>query len=91
MVCNENGGSPLVTVADHAGDILPRALGRLGVPETDVWRHIAWDIGIGAVSRLVAAARRHPDCADLLTLCVRWSLVVQLIVGNHARNLDTET
>jgi predicted N-formylglutamate amidohydrolase len=55
-VCNENGGSPFVIVADHAGNSLPRALARLGVPEAELGRHIAWDIGIGAVSRLVADA-----------------------------------
>ena len=43
-------------VADHAGNSLPRALGRLGIPEIELGRHIAWDIGIGAVSRLVAEA-----------------------------------
>jgi predicted N-formylglutamate amidohydrolase len=53
---NENGGSPFVIVADHAGNSLPRALGRLGIPESELGRHIAWDIGIGAVSRLVADA-----------------------------------
>jgi predicted N-formylglutamate amidohydrolase len=55
-VCNENGGSPFVIVADDAGNSLPRALGRLDVPETESGRYIAWDIGIGAVSRLVADA-----------------------------------
>ncbi|KAF0135463.1 MAG: N-formylglutamate amidohydrolase [Methylocystaceae bacterium] len=33
-----------------------RALGRLGVLETELARHIAWDIGVAAVSRLVADA-----------------------------------
>jgi predicted N-formylglutamate amidohydrolase len=33
---------------------VPRALGRLGMPETEYERHIAWDIGIAAVSRLMA-------------------------------------
>ena len=55
-VCNENGGSPFVIVADHAGNSLPRALGRHGVPETELGRHIAWDIGISAVNCLVADA-----------------------------------
>jgi predicted N-formylglutamate amidohydrolase len=55
-VHNENGPSPFLIVADHAGNSIPRALGRLGVPETECERHIAWDIGIGAVCRLVADA-----------------------------------
>jgi predicted N-formylglutamate amidohydrolase len=55
-VHNENGLSPFLIVADHAGNSMPRALGRLGVSETECERHIAWDIGIAGVSRLVADA-----------------------------------
>jgi len=55
-VHNENGRSPFLIVADHAGNSMPRALGRLGVPEIECERHIAWDIGISAVCRLVADA-----------------------------------
>ena len=52
-VYNENGRSPFLIVADHAGNSIPRALGRLGVPESECERHIAWDIGIGAVCRII--------------------------------------
>jgi predicted N-formylglutamate amidohydrolase len=55
-VRNENGRSPFLIVADHAGNSLPRALDRLGVPETEMTCHIAWDIGIGAVCNVVADA-----------------------------------
>jgi hypothetical protein len=55
-VHNEHGRSPFLIVADHAGNSMPRALGRLGVSETECERHIAWDIGIAAVCRLVADA-----------------------------------
>ena len=55
-VHNENGLSPFVIVADHAGNSMPRALGRLGVPDTECERHIAWDIGIAEMARLVADA-----------------------------------
>ena len=55
-VHNEDGLSPLLLVADHAGNSMPRALGRLGLPEAECARHIAWDIGIAAVCRLVADA-----------------------------------
>ena len=55
-VHNENGSSPFLIVADHAGNSIPRALHRLGVSKTECERHIAWDIGIAAVSRLVADA-----------------------------------
>jgi predicted N-formylglutamate amidohydrolase len=36
---------------EHAGRAFPRRLGRLGLPEAETLRHIAWDIGIGAVGR----------------------------------------
>ncbi len=55
-VRNENGRSPLLIVVDHAGNLIPRALGRLGVAETELQRHIAWDIGVAAASRLLADA-----------------------------------
>src|ERR1700686_3393312 len=53
-VHNENGRSPFVIVADHAGNFVPRALGRLGIPEAELERHIAWDIGIAAIGRLLS-------------------------------------
>jgi predicted N-formylglutamate amidohydrolase len=55
-VYNESGPSPFLLVADHAGNIMPRALGRLGVAEAECARHIAWDIGIAGLGRLVADA-----------------------------------
>jgi predicted N-formylglutamate amidohydrolase len=55
-VYNEDGESPFLVVADHAGNDMPRALGLLGVPAAECERHIAWDIGIAAVGRLLANA-----------------------------------
>src|SRR5712691_6703158 len=55
-VHNENGTSPFLIVADHADNSMPRALHRLGLSGTECERHIAWDIGIAAVCRLVADA-----------------------------------
>ena len=53
---NENGASPFLFVVDHAGKLIPRALGDLGFSEAERGRHIAWDIGIAAVAGLVADA-----------------------------------
>jgi predicted N-formylglutamate amidohydrolase len=53
-VHNENGASPFLIVADHAGNCIPRALARLGVVAAECERHIAWDIGIAAICQLVA-------------------------------------
>jgi predicted N-formylglutamate amidohydrolase len=55
-VYNEGGSSPLLIVADHAGNSIPRWLGRLGVSESEIERHIGWDIGIAAVCRVLADA-----------------------------------
>jgi predicted N-formylglutamate amidohydrolase len=53
---NESGTSPLLIVADHAGKHFPRRLRQLGLSNAECERHIAWDIGIGAVCRLIGKA-----------------------------------
>lgn len=53
-VYNEGGRSPFLLVADHAGNAIPTALHSLGLPESERGRHIAWDIGIADVSRMLA-------------------------------------
>lgn len=54
----EAGESPFLLTADHAGRLIPRALGDLGVSPADMERHIAWDIGIAGVTRRLSAALR---------------------------------
>jgi len=49
------GASPYVLLADHAGQQVPQALQRLGLPQAELDRHIGWDIGIGGVTRGLAA------------------------------------
>ncbi len=51
MTVNASGASPFLIVCDHAGRHLPIALGSLGLPEDELRRHIAWDIGAWGVSR----------------------------------------
>ena len=51
---NPEGKSRFLLVADHAGNLIPRALGRLGLIEADCKRHIAWDIGTAGLARLLA-------------------------------------
>ena len=55
-IYNDNGRSPFLLVADHAGNIFPRALGRLGISGVDAERHIALDIGIALLGRILADA-----------------------------------
>jgi predicted N-formylglutamate amidohydrolase len=49
-----HGGSPFLLVSDHAGRRIPRVLGDLGVTESELRRHIAWDVGIEPVVRFMA-------------------------------------
>ena len=55
-VHNPSGASPFLIVADHAGNAMPRGLGRLGISQSECERHIAWDIGIAAVACRLADA-----------------------------------
>jgi predicted N-formylglutamate amidohydrolase len=56
----EGGASPFVILCDHAGHRIPRALGTLGLPESELSRHIAWDIGAGAVATRLGALLDAP-------------------------------
>jgi predicted N-formylglutamate amidohydrolase len=47
---NAAGRSPFLFTCDHYGRLLPKALGDLGLPEEELTRHIAWDIGIAGVA-----------------------------------------
>jgi len=55
-VHNADGKSAFLLVADHAGNLIPRALGRLGIAAADCDRHIALDIGIAGIGRILADA-----------------------------------
>jgi predicted N-formylglutamate amidohydrolase len=55
-VLRTGGSSDLLLTADHAGRAVPRQLGQLGLSERELQRHIAWDIGIGAVTELISDA-----------------------------------
>jgi predicted N-formylglutamate amidohydrolase len=47
---NADGGSPFLFTCDHYGRTIPRMLGDLGLPASELERHIAWDIGIAGVA-----------------------------------------
>src|SRR6202166_4522562 len=50
------GRSNFVIVVDDAGSRIPRRLQNLGLPVSELQRHIAWDIGALGVARQTAAA-----------------------------------
>lgn len=51
---NLAGRSDVVLVCEHAGRLIPRALGDMGLSEEDRARHIAWDIGARAVAEALS-------------------------------------
>ena len=50
-VINETGSSRYVLICEHASRFLPREYGDLGLPASELARHIAWDIGACDVAR----------------------------------------
>ena len=51
---NTSGRSPFLLTSDHYGRLIPRVLGDLGLPESELTRHIAWDIGIAGVAEALS-------------------------------------
>src|SRR5215467_9039121 len=47
---HNEGRSPFLFTCDHYGRLIPSPLGDLGLPESELVRHIAWDIGIAGVA-----------------------------------------
>ncbi len=55
-----SGHSRFVLCCDHAGKLLPRALGTLGLDSNERQRHIAWDIGAAGLARALSALLDAP-------------------------------
>ena len=53
-IYNAKGRTPLLLLCDHASKAVPQALGDLGIPDSELSRHIGWDIGAATVSRRLA-------------------------------------
>jgi predicted N-formylglutamate amidohydrolase len=51
---NTLGRSPFLLTSDHFGRALPKSLSDLGLPASELTRHIAWDIGIAGVARVLS-------------------------------------
>ena len=52
--------SPVLFICDHASNLIPRALGNLGLASDALNKHIAWDIGAADVARNLASAFNAP-------------------------------
>ena len=48
------GGSDFLLICDHAGNLMPAALGQFGLAADDFERHYAYDIGALGVSRVLS-------------------------------------
>jgi predicted N-formylglutamate amidohydrolase len=53
-VQNAGARSPFLLVCDHAGREIPSRLGDLGLPQAEMERHIAYDIGAAALAERLA-------------------------------------
>jgi predicted N-formylglutamate amidohydrolase len=53
-VLRPEGASQFLLTADHAGRAIPRRLGDLGLSDSELARHIAWDIGIAGVTETLS-------------------------------------
>ena len=59
-IVNPQGRASVILLCDHASNRVPKALGTLELPRRELERHIAWDIGIAAVTRRLALALDAP-------------------------------
>ena len=59
-----DGRSPFVVAVDHAGRRIPKRLGNLGLPPSELERHTAWDIGALGVAMKVSAMLDAPLIAQ---------------------------
>ncbi len=55
VVHREEGRADVVLLGDHAGNAIPRSLSGLGVPASDLSRHIAWDLGVRELGEALSA------------------------------------
>src|ERR1700726_1853532 len=61
LASRRHGRSAFVIAVDHASRRIPKRLATLGLAESDLGRHIAWDIGALAVAQSVSAALDAPQ------------------------------
>ncbi len=57
---NPDGASPYLLLCEHASNRIPWALGDLGLPAAERLRHIAWDIGVSALSQYLSRTLDAP-------------------------------
>jgi len=53
-VLNDDGKASMLLVCDHASRAIPHAMGRIGLDESALELHVAWDIGAQDVTRMLS-------------------------------------
>jgi predicted N-formylglutamate amidohydrolase len=53
-IARPKGRSPFLVTCDHAGRLVPGRLRNLGLPDAELERHIAWDVGALGVSNVLS-------------------------------------
>jgi predicted N-formylglutamate amidohydrolase len=85
-VLNAGGGAPMVIICDHASNRVPAELADLGLPESELQRHIAWDIGAAAIAEALSARFNAPA-----VICGTSRLVIDCNRYPDARDAVPET
>jgi predicted N-formylglutamate amidohydrolase len=57
---NAGGKSPYVLLCEHASNYIPARYQHLGLDAAELERHIAWDIGVAPIARVLAKALDAP-------------------------------
>jgi predicted N-formylglutamate amidohydrolase len=78
LVQQPEGRSAFMIVCDHSGRVIPQYLKNLGLPDAELERHIAWDIGVFEVAkelgRKLDACTIHQNYSRLVIDCNRHPL-----------------
>jgi predicted N-formylglutamate amidohydrolase len=59
-ILNEHGRSKVVLICEHASNHIPTQYHGLGLSDEDLARHIAWDVGAGALTRQLSESLDAP-------------------------------
>ena len=54
LILRPGAGEGIVLICDHASNSIPAELRNLGLPESELQRHIAWDIGAAGVTEALS-------------------------------------
>jgi predicted N-formylglutamate amidohydrolase len=84
-VLRRHGRGPFVIYCDHSSNYIPAHLNNLGLPESELTRHIAWDIGAAGVTEWLSDFFDAPAI-----LCGTSRLVIDCNRQLHASDLIPE-